>query len=185
MVGYIQEAVATALRAWSALKTANVVPVRPNEGPTVIVNTTLPAVIINVVGKEGEGNEFVGGGIRQYFDLELWVIIGVPNYSFSKDGGLQAQNLDISDDVIRCVEHPEFLIDIKRNNDLNMRFDRMETETTFATKNALSLTVDIHKVIYDCSVEFDPQDSAYNGTAVLDKVQIDADEDETVTIPLD
>ena len=173
MVGYIQDAVADAIRNWTALKNANVMPVRANEGGSVVVNTALPAVIIHVVGTDGDGNTFIGGGIRQFFDLELWVLIDIPNYTFSKDNGLQAAKLDISDDVIRCVEHPDFLSDIKSTHDLNMQFDRMETETTYGTKQSLTVTIDVHKVIYNCSVNFDLQDEAYNRYADLLRIEID------------
>jgi len=175
MVGYIQEAVATAIRNWEALKNANVMPVRANEGNSVVVNTPLPAVIINVVGTAGDGNTFIGGAIRQFFDLELWVLLDVPNYTFSKDNGLQAAKLDISDDVIRCVEHPEFLSDVKQAHDLNMQFDRMDTETTYGSKGALSVTIDVHKVVYSCSVAFDLKDTTYNRTANLDGIIVDND----------
>lgn len=173
MVGYIQDAVAKALSNWTALKNANLLPVRANEGDSVVINTTLPAVVIHVVGKEGDGNTFIGGSIRQFFDLELWTIIDVPNYSFSNDRGLQASKLDVSDDVIRCAEHPDFLINEKRAHDLSMQFDRMETETSYASKGALIITVDIHKVIYSCSVEFNPQDELYNAYADLLRIEVD------------
>lgn len=172
MVGYIQDAVAKALSDWTTLKTANVVPVRANEGGSVVINTPLPAVIVHVVGTDGEGNTFIGGGIRQYFDLELWVLIDIPNYSFSPDKGLQAAKLDLSDDVIRCVEHPDFLSNEKQVHDLNMQFDRMETETTYGTKGSLNITVDVHKVIYNCSVIFDPKATDYDQTANLDQIDL-------------
>lgn len=173
MVGYIQDAVAKALSDWATLKTANVMPVRANEGNSVVINTPLPAVIIHIVGTDGDGNTFIGGGIRQYFDLELWTLIDVPNYSFSPDRGLQATKLDVSDDVIRCVEHPNFLSNIKQVHDLNMQFDRMETETTYGTKGSINVTVDIHKVIYNCSVYFNPLDAEYNAWVELERIEID------------
>lgn len=173
MVGYIQDAVAKAIQNWPTLKTANVMPVRANEGNSVVINTPLPAVIIHVVGTEGDGNTFIGGGIRQFFDLELWTLIDVPNYSFSQDRGLQAAKLDISDDVIRCAEHPDFLAAEKSAHDLNMMFDRMETETTYGTKGALNVTIDIHKVIYTCSVNFDLKDAAYNQYVELLRMEVD------------
>lgn len=176
MVGYIQEAVAKAIQNWDALKDANVMPVRANEGNSVVVNTTLPAVVIHVVGTDGDGNTFIGGGIRQFFDLELWVLLDVPNYTFSKDKGLQAAKLDISDDVIRCVEHPDFLTLEKATHDLNMQFEKMETETTYGTKNAQNVTVDIHKIVYNCSVDFDLRDEAYNRYANLVRIEIDNNE---------
>ena len=176
MVGYIQEAIAQAIRDWPELRAVNAVPVRATDGSSIVVNTPLPAIIINVVGNDGEGNTFIGGVIRQYFDLELWVLLDVPNYTFSKDAGLQAKNLDISDDVIRCVEHPDFLADVKAAHDLNMQFDRMETETTYGTKNALSVTIDIHKVIYNCSVAFNKKDEAYNRYADLERIEVDNNE---------
>lgn len=173
MVGYIQDAVAKAIQDWDTLKAANVMPVRANEGNSVVINTPLPAVIVHVLGTDGDGNTFIGGGIRQFFDLELWVLIDIPNYTFTKDNGVQAANLDISDDVIRCVEHPDFLSDEKQTHDLSMQFDRMETETTYGTKGSLNVTVDVHKVIYNCSVDFDPQDEAYKRYADLVRIEID------------
>ena len=183
MVGYIQEAVAKAIQDWPALKTANVMPVRANEGNSVVINTPLPAVIVHVLGTDGDGNTFIGGGIRQFFDLELWTLIDVPNYTFSKDKGMQAAKLDVSDDVIRCVEHPDFLAAEKVTHDLNMLFDRMETETTYGTKGALNVTIDIHKVIYNCSVVFDMQDEAYNAYANLDVIEVDNNGVNESTLP--
>ena len=172
MVGYIQDAVAKALREWDALKAANVMPVRANESNSVVVNTSLPAIIIHVVGTDGEGGTFIGGEIRQYFDLELWVLLDVPNFTFSKDNGLQAAKLDLSDDVIRCVEHPDFLYDLKNVHDLNMQFDRMDTETTYGSRESLSVTVDIHKVVYNCSVRFNPKDEGYKRFAEVEQIDI-------------
>jgi len=173
MVGYIQEAVASAIKAWTTLQAANVMPVRANDGSSIVINTPLPAVIIHVLGTDGDGNTFIGGGIRQFFDLELWTLIDVPNYTFTADGGLQAAKLDVSDDVIRCVEHPDFLANEKAVHDLSMQFDSMETETTYGTKGALNVTIDIHKVIYNCSVDFDVEDEAYKIYANLDLIEID------------
>lgn len=173
MVGYIQQAVAEALQSWEALQTANVMPVRANDGDSVVINTPLPAVIVHVVGTEGDGNTYIGGGIRQYFDLELWVLIDVPNYTFSKDSSLQANKLDVSDDVIRCVEHPDFLSAEKLAHDLIMQFDRMETESTQGARGSMNITIDVHKVIYSCSVEFDPQDTSYKAYADLLLIDID------------
>ena len=175
MVGYVQDEVATALRAWTTLKAANVMPVRANEGNSIVVNTPLPAVIIHIVGDEGEGNTFIGGGIRQYFTLELWTLIDVPNYTFSADNGVQADRLDISDDVMRCCEHPDFLTTLKQNHDLNMMFERMETEQTFGAQGSLNVTIDVHKIIYKCSVEFNPEDEEYVRYANLDLIEIDND----------
>lgn len=173
MVGYIQEAVAKALQNWEPLKNANVMPVRANEGDSVVVNTPLPAVVVHVVGTDGDGNTFIGGGIRQFFDLELWTLIDVPNFTFSKDKGLQAAKLDVSDDVIRCAEHPDFMSNEKQVHDLSMQFDRMETETTYGTKGSLNITVDVHKVVYNCSVDFDVQDEDYNKYVELLRIEID------------
>lgn len=173
MVGYIQDAVAAALKEWPALKAANIVPVRPNEGDSIVVNTSLPAIIVHVVGEDGDGNTFIGGGIRQHFMLELWTLIDIPNYSFSNDGGVQAKKLDVSDDVIRCVEHPDFVKDVKQVHDLHMHYDHMATETTHGSKGSLAVTIDAHKVIYKCSVQFDPQDEAYNAYADLIRIEVD------------
>jgi hypothetical protein len=175
MVGYIQEAVAKALRDWPTLKAANVVPVRAAESNQIVINTTLPAVIVHIRGTEGEGGTFIGGAIRQYFDLELWVLLDVPNFSFSHDKGMQAAKLDLSDDVIRCVEHEDFLSALKTQRDLNMQFDRMETETTYGSKESLSITVDVHKVIYNCSVAFDLKDGSDLLFADLDGIVVDND----------
>jgi hypothetical protein len=138
-----------------------------------VVNTSLPAIVIHVVGTDGDGNTFIGGGIRQFFDLELWLLLDVPNYTFSPDKGMQAAKLDLSDDIIRCVEHPDFLSDVKTAHDLNMLYDKMESETTNATKGALTMTVDVHKVVYNCSVDFDPKDEAYNAYEELIRIEID------------
>ena len=155
MVGYVQEAIAQALRKWEPLKVANVMPVRSVDGVSTIVNTPLPAVVVHINGIDGEGNTYLGDGIRQYFELELLYLCDVPNYTFSDDGGLQAKRLDLSDEVIRCIELTTELDEVKRKHDLNMQFDRMDTETTYGTKGALSVTVDVHRIVYKCDVELD------------------------------
>lgn len=173
MVGYIQEAIAAALKAWEPLSSANVVVVRAVEGSSTVVNTSLPAIVVHVLGNDGQGNTYIGGGIRQYFDLELWMLLDVPNYTFSPDNNLQANKLDLSDEIIRCVEHPDFVLELKQTHDLNMQFDRMETETTFGSKNSLTVTIDVHKVIYSCSVAFDMKDEDYNRFADLERIEVD------------
>lgn len=173
MVGYVQESIAYALKRWDALKDANVMPVRSVDGASVVVNTPLPCIVIHINGTEGEGNTYFGGGIRQYFDLELWYICDVPNYTFSKDDFIQAKKLDLSDDIIRCMELTKDLDELKVRHDFNWQFDRMETESTYGTKGSLAVTVDVHKIIYKCDVEFDLKDEAYNRYVTLKRVEID------------
>lgn len=155
MIGYVSEAVATALKKWQPLKSANVIPVRATEGDSVVVNTPLPAIAVHVVGDEGEGNTFFGGGIRQYFEIQLHCMIPAPNYTFTFDKGAQANLLDLSDEIIRCMERTTEFTDIQRKHDFNIQFDSMDTDTAYATSGANSVTVDVHKIVYKGSVEFD------------------------------
>ena len=141
MVGYIGEAVAEALRTWPALMDANVLPIRATDGTTVVVNTpSLPAVAIHVLGDDGEGNTFIGGGIRLYFMLCVYAMVPLTNYTFSPDGGKQSALLDLPEEIIRCLESQ----------------DRLDTDTTYATKDAMSITVSVQKIVYKGSVKFDP-----------------------------
>lgn len=171
MVGYISNAVANALKAWPTLGGVGIIPVRATEGTTVLTNTPLPAVAVHVVGDDGEGNTFLGGGIRQYFELALYVLLPITNYSFSADAGAQSDILDVSDEVIRCMEQSIELEEVKRKHDFNIQYDRMDTETTYATQGSLSVTVDVHKVIYKGSVELDPRNPADRGV-LLEEVKI-------------
>lgn len=154
MIGYVSNAVANALKNWQALRDADIRPVRATEGDSVVVDIALPAVVIHVRGDEGEGNTFFGGGIRQYFELEMQALFPVTNFTFSPDKGKQAEILDLSDEVIRCIERTTELDEAKRLHDLNLQFDRMETDTAYGTNGAMSVTVDVHKIIYKGSVEF-------------------------------
>ena len=171
MVGYISNAVADAIRNWPVLKKYNVVPIRATEGDSVAVNTPLPAVAIHVVGDDGEGNTFFSGGIRLYFELQLYCLLPAPNYSFTFDRGAQADMLDLSDEAIRCIESTKELDVIKLKHDLNLQFDRIETDTTYATSGANTVTVDVHKVIYKGSVELGGYASERDTT--LDKINIE------------
>ena len=74
MVGYVTDAVATALKNWSALATANVIPLRAAAGDSVVIDTPIPAIVVHVFVDENDGNTFIGGGIRHYFRLELHYI---------------------------------------------------------------------------------------------------------------
>lgn len=172
MVGYISDGVANALSNWEALKQANVMPVRATEAASVVIDTPLPAIAVHVNGEEGQGNTYFGGGIRQYFELSLYVLLEIVNYTFSPDGGLQAEMLDLSDEVIRCMEQTELLDELKRKHDLNMQFDRMETDTSYGTNGATSVVVDVHKIIYKCDVEFDPK-RKFADSAELLRVEIE------------
>lgn len=155
MVGYVTDAVATALKNWSALATANVIPLRAAAGDSVVIDTPIPAIVVHVFVDENDGNTFIGGGIRHYFRLELHYIAPIINYSFSFDSGKQADMLDLSDEIIRCMERTKDLDYIKTRHDFSIQFDRMETSTTMAMQNANTVTVDVHKIIYRGSVEFD------------------------------
>lgn len=174
MVGYVINAVAKALKFWPALKDADLIPVMATDGSSVVVNTPLPAIAIHVLGEDGEGNVFLGGGIRQYFELQLYCLFPITNYTFSPDGGAQSRLLDLSDEVIRCIERSNVLDEVKVQHDLNLQFDRMETDSTYATSGATSVTIDVHRVIYKGSVRFDP----YVGEpkppieTILEKVEI-------------
>lgn len=176
MEGYVQDAVSTALKNWPALKEAFCQPVRQTgSSSSVVVNTELPAIIVEINGIEGEGNTYLGGGIRQYFELTLHYIADVINYTFSPDKGTQSKRLDLSDEVIRCMELSEDLLTIKQQHDFNMQFDRMETETTYGSKTSTGQTyvVNVHRIVYKCDVEFDPHDEAYNRYVTLKKVIIE------------
>lgn len=155
MVGYVTDAIANALKNWQPLKEANIIPLRGADGDSVVIDTPLPAIVIHVVADDSEGNTFIGGGIRHYFRLELHCLLPVINYTFSLDGGKQAAMLDLSDEVIRCVERTELLDSIKNRHDFNVQFDRMETTTTYGANGANTVVVDVHKVVYRGSVEFD------------------------------
>lgn len=173
MVGYVQDAVANALSNWETLRAANIMPVRATDGASVVVDTPLPAIAVHINGVDGQGNTYIGGGIRQYFELALYVLLPITNYTFSRDKGAQAAMLDYSDEVIRCMELTELLDGLKRDHDLNMQFDRMETDTTYGTQGSQSVVVDVHKVIYNCDVQFDLKDEAYKRFVELKKVVID------------
>ena len=185
MVGLVQEAVANALRNWDTLKSANVMPVRSTGGDSVVVNTPLPAIAVHVVGVEGEGYAF-GRGIRQYFELTLHVLIEVNNFTFSKDGGAQAKALDLSDEVIRCMENSRLLDNLKQTRDFNRQYNRMETETTYGTKGALSVLVDVHKVVYSCDIDLDTSQKAFTDSVELKKInyEIRADGEEVKNLRL-
>ena len=156
MIGYVSNAVAQALREWPALKQANIFPVRATDGTTAVVNTPLPAIAIHVMGDDGEGNTFIGGGIRQYFDLCLYYLLPVTNYTFSFDNNAQSELLDLSDEIIRCMENTIAFDTIRAEQDFSIQFDRMDTDTTYGTQGVNSVTVDVHKIVYRGSVRFDP-----------------------------
>lgn len=180
MVGYVQDAIAKALSEWPALKAANIMPVRATDGVSVVVNTPLPAIAIHINGTDGNGNTYFGGGIRQYFELTLHVLLPITNYTFTRDAGTQATLLDLSDDVIRCMEQTEALDELKQRHDLNMQFDRMETDTTYGTHGAISVAVDVHRVVYSCDVAFDNKDDSYRRFVELQKVIIDNGTNESI-----
>lgn len=175
MVGYVQDAVANALKKWEPLTQAFVSVVRATDGASVVINTDLPAIFVHVLGEDSHGNTYLGGGIRQYFELTLHYVAEIYNYTFSPDAGLQAKALDLSDEIIRCIELTSELDEVKHKHDLNLQFDRMETETAYATKigTGNSVTVDVHKVIYKGDVEFDLNDEGYNRYVELMKVIIE------------
>lgn len=176
MVGYISEAVAKAIRDWPELKRYNVIPIRATDGDSVAVNTPLPAIAIHIVGDDGEGNTFLGGGIRQYFELQLYCLLPAPNYTFTLDKGAQADMLDLSDEAIRCLERTNKLDALKIERDLSLQFDRIETDQTFATTGANTVTIDVHKIIYKGSVEFDlygDREKRPTTDVTLEKVEIE------------
>ena len=106
------------------------------------------------------------------------------NFTFSPDKGKQAETLDISDDVIRCIEQTTLLDDVKQKHDLSLQFDRVDTETTYGTQGANSVVVDIHKVVYKGSVAFDPRDEAFNKYVSLVAVETElTDTNITIEIP--
>lgn len=177
MVGYISETIARALKSWDALRDANVSVVRPTDGTSVVVNTPLPAIIVHVNGTEGEGNTFIGGGIRFYFEIGLYYVVNVTNFTFTADNHKQAELLDLSEEIVRCMERsPEFK-EICERHDFSIQFDRFDSETTYATSGVNSVTVDVHKIMYNGSVEFDPfgKDKGFN-EVTLKKVNIETNE---------
>lgn len=173
MVGYISEVVAKALREWEPLKSMGVIPIRATNGVSVVVEAPLPAIAVHVFGTEGHGNTYLGGGIRQYFDLALHYIVPVADFTFTSKGTMQAKQLDLSDEIIRCMELSDVLLPVKQSHDWNVQYDSMTTDTTYATKGTNSIACDVHVVTYKCDVEFDLKDEDYNKYVLLEKVIID------------
>lgn len=172
MVGYVSEAVAKALREWKPLKDAKIFPVRaPGNG--MLIDTPIPTIAIEINSIDGEGNVYLSGGIRQYFELVLHVVMPINNYSFTPDNNAQADMLDVSDEVIVCMENTHVMDDVKVKHDLDMQFDREDTETTYGTQGAVSVAVEVHRIIYNCSVEFNSKRDEYNKYGVLERVEID------------
>ena len=175
MNGYLSDAVANALKNWDPLKSVHMVPIRATDGTTVIENCPIPAIAIHLMGtddNEAEGGTAFGGGIRFYFDLILYCLLPVTNYTFSPDFGKQAQMLDMSEDVVRCIEQTTLLDEVKKEHDLNLQFSSMTTDTTYGTRGAESVVVDVHKVIYKGSVKFDPKDPSKT-FALLENIKIE------------
>lgn len=173
MVGYVSFAVANALRNWQPLTTKGLIPVFATDSTGVVVDTPIPAIALHISGEDGYGNTFLGGGIRFYFELQLHCIIPLTNYTFSADNNTQSDMLDISEEIVTCMEHSEDLNDVKVKHDLNLQFDRMETYQTYATNNAISVAVDVHKIVYKGSVEFKPNFSGDKYLYELKRVEID------------
>ena len=173
MVGYISNAVANAIKNWPALRAANIVPILATDGDSVAINTSLPAVAVHVLTGDGAGDHGValGGGIRVSFELALYVMLPILNYSFSPDRGKQAALLDMSDEVLRCMEQTNQFVELERVYDFSIQFDRMEIDKTYGTQGANTVAVDVHKVIYQGSVQFDPRDDRYPD-AELERVDL-------------
>lgn len=173
MVGYISEIIAKALREWPKLKRLGVLPVRATEGDSVVVNTPLPAIAVHVFGEDSHGNTYIGGGIRLYFELSLYVMIPLTDISFSSENGKQTELLDLSEEVIRCIERSDVLYETKVKHDLNLQFDRMETNSTYAFRNDTSIAIDVHRVTFKGDVEFIPDLLDDGGGVPLKRVEID------------
>lgn len=173
MVGYVTSAIAKALRAWTPLTDIGIIPVFASGADAAVENVPIPAIAVHVSGEESHGNTYIGGGIRQYFELCLHVIIPVVNYTFSPDNNKQAGLLDISDEAIWCMEKSDVLDVVKREHDLNMQYSLTETYQTYATKGAQSVLADVHKIVYKCDVELDPRGHDYNEYVKLIKVIAD------------
>lgn len=173
MVGYVSFAVANALRKWQPLTKKGMIPVFATDGTGVVVDTPIPAIALYVQGEDGNRNTYLGGGIRFYFELQLHCIIPLTNYTFSEDNNLQAEMLDMSEEVVRCMELSEELQNVKVEHDLSLQFDRLDTYQTYATRNAISVAVDVHKVVYKGSVEFKPILDDSKWWVELKRVEID------------
>lgn len=174
MVGYLGDAIAAALKQWPALKQANIFPFRATGGTTVLQDVPIPAIAIHVIGTddaEAEGGTAFGGGIRFYFDLLMYCLLPITNDSYSPDGGRQAELLDISEEVVRCIEQTTVLDTVKQQHDLNLQFNSLATDTTYGTNGAVSVVIDVHKVSYKGSVSFDPKDKT-KLEATLEKIII-------------
>lgn len=180
MVGYVSFGIANAIRKWDKLQDANVIPVFAVDGETAVVNTSLPAIAIHVYGTDGNGNVFIGNGIRFYFELNLHYVSPIINYTFSKDNDTQMKMLDLSEEVIRCVEQSTELNDLKVKHDMVLQFDRMETYQTYTTGNSNSILVDVHRIIYTGSVEFVPYPDGVTDEVLLKKIILNNTVNETI-----
>lgn len=173
MVGYVSDIIAAALRAWEPLRNANVVPVRATDGVSVVVDTPIPAIAVHISGDDGYGNTYLGGGIRLYFEAQLHYICPITNYTFSPDKGKQAEMMDLSDEIIRCMELSNVMDYVKQKYDMSLQFDRLDTYSTYATKNAISVAVEVHNVVYKGSVEFNTNIDKDKYLIELKRIEID------------
>lgn len=182
MVGYVQTAVADAIRNWLPLKEKGVSPILAVQGENIVTDTQLPAILVHVFGTDGQGNTYIGGEIRLYFELSLHMVTQITNSSFTPDKGLQAKAFDLSEEVIRCIERSDKLQNVRLEHDMSLQFDRMTTYSTYAYGKTNSVPVDVHQIVYNGSVEFKVGDT--NGYP-LEVVDINNNDINHVILPIE
>lgn len=188
MVGYVTDAVVDSLRKWTKLTKEYIFPVYATDGVTEVTDTPIPCVAIHVNGDTGHDNTYIGGGVRLYFELQLLYIVPIMNTNFTPDNGKQSERLEISEEIINCMEQvtrlekqPDLMSQVCIEHDLNLQFSRLETQTTYARKGTESVLCQVHSIVYKGDVRFDTKYDR-DTDVVLKHVKADINNGEIKTV---
>lgn len=153
MIGTLTDTFVAALREAPVVTENGVnVSVMNDEGQG-LVNTPLPAVVVHV-RNSNKPTVFIRGGICDWFDVSLNVLVDFDNYSVTPDGGIQTKMRNMAYEIRRYIEKvkrgPLFstLID---EYDFFPLYRGIETYQTAAFVGTVGKDIDVFRILYQCT----------------------------------
>lgn len=104
MYGDIVDTLISVLRASTIAKAENMsVCVCPDEDDEGVVNMPVPSISVNI-DDSPNATVYIGGAIQDKLNITISVMVDLSNYSWSKDGGLQAKILSFARGIRNAIE---------------------------------------------------------------------------------
>lgn len=143
MFGEVMDIIVKTIRGAKELKPAKLSVIAITTDETQTVNTPLPAVAV-AFEESMNADVFIGGMIRDRFNIRICVMADLTNFSWSADGGEQAKLLSLAHSVRNVIEKAKAT---KAYSELYAKYDFYPLYKGFRTYQRIAMRNDFKKEI--------------------------------------